>query len=448
MSSSPHVADNPFSPPVEAPPEGIERTVGNLFGWTSALLIVIAVVLGVSLHVELRSPAQDFMSATTYNTVFTVHGGLATFAVCFGGVVGAVGCSVVPTLTGGRVAAPGVLVAGFVFWAIAFGIAAVAVLFLSDDTQRLAIAAAVVCVYLSIALLSFVWLATARSAQPDVPPLLWGLAATSLAQIVMVASAVGSASDLLAGGTGWSPVSAVQATLLPFAIGAAVQALRGPDDDEGTSGLLIALLAAYVGLACLSALPLSLAIAALIPLPVRLFAAPTLVVLLLIRVFGARSAPLAVRLLVAGFALTLGLGELTKLYLSALSVDVHLHDTYFVVGVMHMRMGAVLFMAVPAALLAMAPESFPSRSRVLPFAAIVIALAINVSGFAMLFLGHQGMPRRYYAYLPEYQTGHQVLLVAALALTAGMVAFVVGVLRGRRPVATRALGRDRAPPQP
>ena len=36
------------------------------------------------------------------------------------------------------------------------------------------------------------------------------------------------------------------------------------------------------------------------------------------------------------------------------------------------------------------------------------------------FLGHQGMPRRYYAYLPEYQLMHQISTIGSFLLAIGL----------------------------
>jgi cytochrome c oxidase subunit 1 len=48
--------------------------------------------------------------------------------------------------------------------------------------------------------------------------------------------------------------------------------------------------------------------------------------------------------------------------------------------------------------------------------ALLVFIGFNLTFLTQFFLGHQGMPRRYYAYLPEYQTMHQVSTVGAWLL--------------------------------
>jgi heme/copper-type cytochrome/quinol oxidase subunit 1 len=50
---------------------------------------------------------------------------------------------------------------------------------------------------------------------------------------------------------------------------------------------------------------------------------------------------------------------------------------------------------------------------------------------ALLKLGHAGMPRRYYAYLPEYLADHRSAAVAANLLCLGMLAEAALWIRGR-----------------
>jgi cytochrome c oxidase subunit I len=47
--------------------------------------------------------------------------------------------------------------------------------------------------------------------------------------------------------------------------------------------------------------------------------------------------------------------------------------------------------------------------------------------FPMFIIGLQGMPRRYYDYLPMYQTGHMVSTVGSWVLVAGLVTMFWGL---------------------
>jgi cytochrome c oxidase subunit 1 len=51
----------------------------------------------------------------------------------------------------------------------------------------------------------------------------------------------------------------------------------------------------------------------------------------------------------------------------------------------------------------------------------LVFVGFNVTFLTQFFLGHQGMPRRYYAYLPEYQVMHQVSTVGSWILAVGLL---------------------------
>ena len=61
----------------------------------------------------------------------------------------------------------------------------------------------------------------------------------------------------------------------------------------------------------------------------------------------------------------------------------------------------------------------------------LLGLALIWFVVALLMLGHQGMPRRYYAYLPEFLAGHRSAAAAAVALCSGLMVECVLWIRGR-----------------
>ncbi|MDF1839717.1 MAG: cbb3-type cytochrome c oxidase subunit I, partial [Planctomycetota bacterium] len=109
------------------------------------------------------------------------------------------------------------------------------------------------------------------------------------------------------------------------------------------------------------------------------------------------------------------IGGLTGLFCATLSVDVHLHDTYFVVAHFHYVMvGSVMF-AFMAGLNYWWPKMF---GRMYNQTGAKIACAISFFGFNLAFfpqfiMGTLGMPRRYYDFAPAFETYHQLSTIGA-----------------------------------
>jgi cytochrome c oxidase subunit 1 len=108
---------------------------------------------------------------------------------------------------------------------------------------------------------------------------------------------------------------------------------------------------------------------------------------------------------VLGFMGLFLIGGLTGLFLAAVGLDVHLHDTYFVVAHFHYIMvgGAIMgFMGGlhfwwPKMTGRMYPEFWGKLSAWLVF------MGFNLTFFPQFLAGYIGMPRRYHTYAPEFQ---------------------------------------------
>ena len=99
------------------------------------------------------------------------------------------------------------------------------------------------------------------------------------------------------------------------------------------------------------------------------------------------------------------IGGMTGLFLAALGVDVHVHDTYFVVAHFHYIMVGGTIMGYLGGLHYWWPKI---TGRMYSegwarFAALVIFVGFNLTFFPQFLLGYMGMPRRYYAYPEEFQ---------------------------------------------
>ncbi|MDI1435603.1 MULTISPECIES: cytochrome c oxidase subunit I [Polyangium] len=108
------------------------------------------------------------------------------------------------------------------------------------------------------------------------------------------------------------------------------------------------------------------------------------------------------------FLFLFGIGGLTGLFLGMLSVDLHLHDTYFVVAHFHYVMMGSTAIAFFGGLHhwwpKMTGKMYDEKLARVGFALTFIGF--NWTFFTQFILGTRGMPRRYYNYLDQYQPLH------------------------------------------
>ena len=117
------------------------------------------------------------------------------------------------------------------------------------------------------------------------------------------------------------------------------------------------------------------------------------------------------------------IGGLTGLFLAALGLDIHIHDTYFVVAHFHYVMVGGMVTAYMGGLHFWWPKitgrMYPEATAKL--SAIVVFIGFNLTFFPQFILGYLGMPRRYAAYPPEFQVLNVLSTAGASILAVGFI---------------------------
>jgi len=139
-------------------------------------------------------------------------------------------------------------------------------------------------------------------------------------------------------------------------------------------------------------------------------------------------------LYVMAFIFLFSIGGLTGLVQGALATNVHVHGTYFIVAHFHYVMFGGTVFAFIAALHYWFPKMsgrmyHEGRARI---AALALFIGFNTLYFPMFVLGWQGMPRRYYDYLPHFQPLHVVSTVGSWILATGILLMLYNLLRSLR----------------
>jgi cytochrome c oxidase subunit I len=124
-----------------------------------------------------------------------------------------------------------------------------------------------------------------------------------------------------------------------------------------------------------------------------------------------------------GFIGVFTIGGLTGLFLASLGMDVHVHDTYFVIAHFHYIMVGGMVMAYLGGMHFWWPKI---SGRMYPefwgkLGALIVFIGFNCTFFPQFLLGYMGMPRRYHSYPPEFQ-------ILNVFSTAGATVLAVGYL--------------------
>ncbi|MCE5268159.1 MAG: cbb3-type cytochrome c oxidase subunit I [Planctomycetaceae bacterium] len=139
-----------------------------------------------------------------------------------------------------------------------------------------------------------------------------------------------------------------------------------------------------------------------------------------------------------GFVALFTFGGMAGLFLATLGVDMHVHDTYFVIAHFHFIMVGGMVLGYMAGLHYWWPKMTGRLysdwwSRI---TAMVIFIGFFLTFLPQFVLGYNGMPRRYHMYAPEFQVWNVMSTAGASILGVGYVlplVYLLGSLRYGKP---------------
>ena len=132
------------------------------------------------------------------------------------------------------------------------------------------------------------------------------------------------------------------------------------------------------------------------------------------------------------FIFLFSIGGLTGLVQGALSTNVHIHDTYFVVGHFHYIIFGGTGFAFFGALHYWFPKMFGKmfNKKIAKIAWLIMFIGFNCLYFPMFILGLEGMPRRYYTYLPQFHFWQAFSTVGSWILISGILLMFGNLIKG------------------
>lgn len=448
------------------------KRIGIMYAVSLAIVFFVAGILALLVRTELLSPGQTIMDPDTYNQVFTMHGILMVFGFLVPSVPAILGNFVLPIQLGAKdVAFPRINLASYYLYAGGVVLIVIGLLVGAVDTgwtfytpYSTQASASVIFMTLAVFVTGFSSIFTGinfivtihKMRAPGLtwnrlPLFVWGLYATSIVQI-LATPVIGITMVLLFlekilqigifdPALGGDPIlfqhffwfyshPAVYIMILPgFGIISELVATFSRQRVYGytaiaLSSVAIALLGFLVwghhmfvsGQSAISGIIFSL-ITFLIGIPSGIKVFNWVATMYKGSIW--LQSPMLYAL---SFLFLFTIGGLTGITLGVLSVNVHLHDTYYVVAHFHYVMVGGMFIALMGGMHYWWPKmtgkmynEFWAR-----IAALLVFVGFNVTFFPQFILGSQGMPRRYYSYLDEYTTLHQLSTVGSYILAIGL----------------------------
>ncbi len=139
-----------------------------------------------------------------------------------------------------------------------------------------------------------------------------------------------------------------------------------------------------------------------------------------------------------GFLFLFAIGGVTGIMLATIGLDIHFHDTYFVVAHFHYVMVGGTLMALMGGFYYWFPKMFGKMycESCARMSFVFIFIGFNVTFFPQFVLGAMGMPRRYFDYLPAFESLNKISTIGSWLIAIGflisLATIVHGILRGEK----------------
>ena len=448
------------------------KRIGIMYAWAVAFFFLVGGLLALAVRMELFGPGETIMGADAYNQTFTLHGIIMIFLFLVPATPAVLGNFVLPIQLGAKdVAFPRLNLASWYIYMIGAFTAIAAILLGDIDTgwtfyapYSLQQGSAVIIMTASVFVIGFSSILTGMNMIVTIhkmrapgltwnrlPLFVWSIYATSIVQI-LATPVIGITMLLLIfeqvlqigifdPALGGDPIlfqhffwfyshPAVYIMILPgFGIISELIATFSRHRVFGyraiaLSSVAIAMLGFLVwghhmfvsGQSAVSSIIFSL-ITFLIGIPsgIKIFN--------WLATMYKGSIWLQTPMLYAlSFLFLFTIGGLTGIAVGVLALDIHLHDTYFVVGHFHYVMMGGMVMALLGGMHYWWPKMTGRmyNETAGKIAVALIFVGFNLTFFSQLILGSQGMPRRYYDYLDQFTALHQVSTIGSWILAAGL----------------------------
>ncbi len=460
------------------------KRIGVMYLFTVLFFFLLGGIFAMLIRLEHLSGTQTLMDANTYNKMFTYHGAIMVFLVIIPGIPGALGNFVLPIMLGAKdVAFPRINLASYYIFVTGAIIALCALFFRGADTgwtfytpYSIRTSTTVILVVFGAFVAGFASILTGLNfivtvhklrapglSWSRLPLFIWALYATSIIQVLATpvlaitlvllimerVAKIGIFDPALGG----DPVlfqhffwfyshPAVYIMILP-AMGIISECLpvfsRKPIFGYKAiaySSFGIALIAFVVWGHHMFVSGQSEFANFLFSLITMFVAVPTGVKTFswLATLYKGSIRMNAPMLYVFGFLEMFTIGGLTGVFLGSLAIDVHLTDTYFVIAHFHYVMVGGTIMSLLAGLHYWFPKMcgrmYSEASARVGF--VLVLIGFNLTFFPQFILGSQGMPRRYWAYLPQFTRLNQMSTVGSWVLACGLVWTAVYLFRDMR----------------